>query len=344
MINIRDRFISARLKNREDYVQKEVDKRGNLRAGSTGIMLEGDVAGACHRKSLLRSKGIEIDPPTADKLIMFDLGYANEDIIYKRLASTLGPDEILLREEEIPIEWFTGNGTKVSGRPDIVICERVVLDAEMTDTVPRLGLELKSVHSLWVAREVLFNRKPKLDNLVQAAHYMWKLGVPYKLLYQNYSQLGQGMAGNEWIVKQFPRPGEPGSEYVEYSLQKKDPSKYSIKHIRQFEVIYDIRFDSSGRLQFKLEHESDSKWTSTVITRDSIENYFEYVSQMEASKQLGPRPLTLAYNGDALSYSSCNYCPLQETCKSKEKSGYDNWMAEVIQITSKSDKTKVPTK
>lgn len=254
----------------------------------------------------------------------------------------------MLREEEIPIEWSTTNGTRVTGRPDIVICmeERrpPVPLQESYKRTPVLGLELKSVHSLWVARDVLFGRKPKLDNLVQAAHYMWKLGVPWKLLYQNYSQLGQGMAGNEWITKQFPRPGEPGSDYIEYTIQKKDPRKYSIKHVKQFEVVYDLRFTPDGMLQFKLEQESDTQWTDTVVTIDSIQKYFEYVSQMESKQELAPRPLTLAYDGSELSYSLCDpkYCPLAGVCDSTEKLGYSKWFEQVTKTIEESKLSHSP--
>lgn len=307
----------AREKSRAAHKEGEVAKLGNLRAGSTGALSpDGEFIGACPRKSLLRSKGVELDPPTTDKLIMFELGYANEDLILKDLELTLSEGETILREEEIPIEWVTKSGSKVTGRPDIVICRR-----DEAVTVPLLLLELKSVHSLWTSKGVLFERKPKLDNMLQAAHYMWKLGVPGKLIYRSYSQLGQGMAGNEWATKMFPKPGEPGSEWIDYTKQKKDPSKYTIKHIKQFEVVYDLKFDSKGKLYFKLEQEEDFSWTPTIISSKAVENYFEAVGGMEKTDVLSARPLTLEYNGEEASYSNCNYCPLNETCTKLDKAG-----------------------
>jgi hypothetical protein len=363
-INIQSRIDTARALSRLQHIDKEKQKKGNLRAGSTGIMTEeGEVAGACHRTSLLRSKGMEIDPPTWDKYIMFELGYANEDEVLKQLQTTLEEGEIILREEEIPIQWNTGNGTKVTGRPDLVICQwgqdqtgipvswpeswkddpkyKMYAGEAQGYLKPVLGLELKSVHSLWVAREVLFKQEPKLNNLVQAAHYMWKLNVPYKLFYKSYSQLGQGMAGNEWIVKQFPRPGEPGSEFVDYTISEKT-GKYSIKHIKQFEIIYDLEFDKSGRLRYRKEGET-GRWTPTIVTRQDIEKYFEYVSTMETEKKLGPRPSSINAAGDKLNYAVCKYCPLQETCNTYEKKGFDAWFSAVqdfSQVSKKdSDKT-----
>lgn len=324
MLQLTELFRQSRLNNREEYATKEIAKRGILRAGSSGIISEkGEVAGNCVRKSHLRSVGIEIDPPTEDKLIMFDLGYASEDIVYKKLVSALPAEQYtVLREEEIPIQWNTSNGITVSGRPDIVICKVANNKQEVR---PVLGLELKSVHSVWVAREVLFNRKPKLGNVIQAAHYMWKLGIPYKLVYTGYSQLGQGMAGEDtWASKLFPRMGEPGSEFISYNEQKG-----TIKHIKQFEVVYDLQFDEAGRLCYKLEEEDPSEWTRTIVTRDSIEKYFEFVSRMEIDEDLGPRPSQIDTVGKKAGYKDCDFCPIRSTCDSHEKKGYKEWMSQV---------------
>lgn len=335
--SVTERFRLARLADRADYVEKEKAKLGNLRAGSTGMMAEtGDVAGSCHRKSHLRSLGIEIEAPTEDKLIMFELGYANEDRIVEILNSSLGPDEILLREEEIPIEWTTSNGTKVSGRPDIVICKVETttdpteqyttppsgsINSTIEKRIPVLGLELKSVHSVWTARDVLFQRKPKTANLLQAAHYMWKLGVPYKLIYRSYSQLGQG--GSDWLARMLPKPGEPLSEYIDYN------DKGKMKHVKQFDWVYDLRFTSAGRLQYKLEAEDEKLYTNTIITRDDIQRYFEYTSRMAEERTLGPRPMSIDPQGSKLNYTDCGYCPLQATCDEYEDKGYEQWLAMV---------------
>lgn len=328
---------NSRAAKRQEHIEKEKAKLGVLRAGSTGIMSEeGEVAGACHRISLLRSKGIEVDPPTWDKYIMFELGYANEDVILKQLRDSLPEGYTIKVEEEIPIEWHTSNGTKVTGRPDLVIMG--------PDGKAEMGIELKSVHSVWVAREVLFKKQPKLVNLAQAAHYMWKLGLSdYKLFYKSYSQLGQGMAGNEWIVKQFPRPGEPGSEFVEFTdvsaAQAAKGKGPTIKHIKQFEIVYDLKWDRNGRLQYRVEG-TRSVWTSTIITKAALEAYFEFVSRMDKEKILGPLPSAVDSSGDKLNYSQCKYCPLQATCKKYQAEGYDKWMEQVLVVTAENKKTK----
>ena len=338
-MKLQDRIDKARQLERQGHIDKEQNKIGVLRAGSTGIMSsEGEFAGACPRVSLLRSKGFEVDPPKDEAFIMFELGYANEDVILKQLQTTLSPGEILRKEEEVPIKWVTENGTEVTGRPDLVIgVEELDADKEVI-FVPRVGIELKSVHSMWTARDVLFGRKPKLPNLAQAAHYMWKLGLQdYKLMYKSYSQLGQGMAGNEWITKMFPRPGEPDSQYVEYTESEKT-GKYTIKHIRQFEIVYDMSFDKNGRVRYKVEGEKS--WTVTILTQDSINNYFEFVSRMEHDKVLGSMPIAVDALGAKQNYTQCKYCPLYKTCKENQAKGYDKWLQEVTNTIAVNKKSK----
>ncbi len=343
--SILQRFKQARKLDRENHLEKEKLKLGNLRVGNSGVMTkEGEVAGMCIRKAHLRQLGIEIESLSEDKYIMFELGYANEDEITKQLEVTLKENEIILREEQIPVEWYTQNGTRVTGRPDIVLCDKAdwIVSAEEKaelysndaqieegSIIPgaianrRLGLELKSVHSLWVARDVLFGGKPKLPHIIQAGHYMWKIGCKWKIVYKSYSQLGQGMAGNKWIVKQFPARGEPLSEYVEFGGKEDEPT---IKHIKQFEVAYDLMIDDHSRILYKLE-DSDI-WNASIVTLKDIERFFEFASQMGSTGLLGPRPLTIDAHGNKLNYTDCSYCPIKGICDSADKqdSTYVEWL------------------
>jgi hypothetical protein len=334
-MRIKELFAQARMKSREKHAEGEQQKLGNLRAGSSGIMIPtGEVAGSCVRKAHIRQLGLELEDLSEDKLLMFDLGFANEDVIADKLKSVLPEGHTILREEEIPVEWTTTNGTRVTGRPDIVICKTTGADPNKLTRAhnnmllqPTLGLELKSVHSIWTARDVLFGGKPKLSNVIQAAHYMWQLNVPYKLIYSAYSQLGQGMAGkDDWISKQFPRPGQPFSEYVEYN------PKGQIKHIRQFEIVYDLQFSDKGVVQFKLE--DDTKWKDTIVTRDGIIRFFEATSQVQSTGVLGPRPSQVDLFGEKAGYSDCSYCPLKDICDRLEKTNYSTWLQEVQNISS----------
>lgn len=335
-INITDRLRQARALERQKHTDGEAAKLGTLRAGATGIRASnGDIAGACHRKAHLRSLGIDFDVPTEDKVIMFELGYANETVIYDDLLATSPQDisEVILREEEIPIEWQTRNGTKVTGRPDVVLCEGDP-NWRVYRTVPKpiLGLELKSVHSMWTVRDLLFEKGPKLENIAQAAHYMWKLDIPYKLIYKSYSNLGQSVS--DWAAKLFPKQGEPGSEYIEYN------AKGGMKQIRQFEIVFDLRIDKSGRVQTK--REQDSVWTNTIVSTQDIEAYYEFVSKIAESGDLGPRPLTVDSQGNKKNWRMCDptYCPLSATCDQHERT-YTSWLAEVRRLVSTKSEGKV---
>ncbi len=324
--------------DREAYQLEAGTKLGTLRAGNSGIMSrEGDVAASCHRKTLLRQLGLEIDPPTDPKQIMFQLGYASEDMFQRDIEKTLPSGHVLLREEQIPIEWQTKNGTKVTGRPDFVVCEtslpttkediaRTILTKTADGILgrmvrPILGIELKSVHSVWTAREVVFNSTPKLSNIAQAAHYMWKLGIPYKLIYKSYSHLGQGMSWSDRMAGMFPKQGQPGSQFMEYN----DAGK--AKQVIQFEVVYDLEIDIKGRVKYKLE--DADKWEYSLVTIGDIENYYEFVSAMAEKKDLGPRPMTLDAQGTKLGYTDCGFCPMKPVCDKYEDQGFDKWLEEI---------------
>lgn len=326
---IQQRFRDSRAALRKEYVQKELLKKGNLRAGNSGLMnAQGEVAGSCVRKAHIRQLGIEIEEISEDKLIMFELGYANEDIIANSLTASLFPGESMRREEEIPINWQTSNGTVVSGRPDIVIGTEIMGKDKLPIFNATLGLELKSVHSVWTARTVLFEMKPKMPNLIQAAHYMWKLGVPFKLVYKAYSTLGQGMS--PWMFKFFPRKDEPLSEYVDYN-PKGDP-----KGIKQFEIAYDMRLDKKNVVEYKPENTDN--WVKTLITVPDIKRFYEFTSEMETSKQLGPRPMDIDQHGNKLSFKNCAYCTLSPVCDRSEKKGYDVWLEDVKVTTGELNK------
>lgn len=315
-IKLTELFAKARVLRKETRGAEEVGKLGNLRAGSSGIFsASGESAGHCLRKAHVRQLGLEIEELAEDKLIMFDLGFASEDIVVDKLTRALeGTGKTILCEEDIPIEWRTSNDTKVTGRPDAVIMG--------VDGKPELGIELKSVHSIWTARDVLFGGKPKLPNIIQAAHYMWKLNVPYKLVYTGYSQLGQGMVGTDsWVSRMFPKQGAAMSEYVDYNKDKG-----TIKHIKQFEIVYDMRIENSV-VEYKPE--MSDKWITTIVNIPDIERFFEKVSAIPSTGDLGPRPSPVDTLGKKAGYMDCDYCPLKATCDMHEKSGYSKWLEEV---------------
>jgi hypothetical protein len=242
---------------------------------------------------------------------------------------------VILREEEIPIEWFTSNGTKVTGRPDMVVCKREETLVGTSDTgnfytqttTPLWGVELKSVHSVWVSRDVLGENRPKVENLLQAAHYAWKVGVPFKLAYKQYSiqeipgwKGAKGMPG--WSQKLFPKPGMPGSEFIDYEKGR----------VQQYEIVYeiDIAQDSRGTIRYRKESiANDTPWTKTLLCRADIERYYYFASKMSQEEKLGPRPMAIGADGKEKNYSKCDYCPLEPVCSSHEGKGYQAWLQEV---------------
>ena len=308
------RLTDGRQLGRVRHKAEETSKLGILRAGNSGIMSEeGDVAGACHRVTHLRQLGIELETPTDSLLIMFQAGLTNEDIVYRDLVETLVPGEIILRETDIPIRWNTTNGTLVTGRPDMVICKQVPDIDEKSglvtySNVPMLGMELKSVASVWTTRTVLIDREPKFNHLTQSAHYMIKLGVPFRLIYKQY--VIQAMP--DFAHRFFPRQGQEGSEYLDYNTDGKP------KSVRPFEIVYSLEF-RDGVLMYKQEDQDDTHWKHTVVTEADIIRYYEFVSEMGSRKLLGPVPKTISPDGSDKSYSNCKYCPLQKTCQSVKK-------------------------
>lgn len=366
MINLTKMIRDGRQKGRDKHKADEIPKLGTLRVGNSGIMSEnGDVAGACHRKTMLRSMGVEIDPPDEKKLIMFELGYANEDVTMGLLSAALPEGHTILREADIPIDWLTTNGMRVTGRPDMVVCRQdreLLVDSSIEPlaaignvivydglkplvrmkNVPVLGIELKTVHSIWTAKKVLFEGKPGLSNLAQAGHYMWKLGIPYKLIYKCYSQLGQGMSwvrsgkeyGRTTMPDMFPAQGEPGSEYLSYN-EKGMPLQ-----VDQFEVVYDLEFDQHGRLKYRRESTdelNEGKWQYSLVSRQDIERYYNHVAELAQKKELGGRPMTVDAHGTRESYNMCNekYCPLGAICDKYESKGFEKWFSEVKKLDNK---------
>lgn len=352
--NLSERLIEGRQLARKKHRDQDLLKLGNLRAGNSGMMSPGgEVVGSCHRIAHLRSLGIELDPPPDSRLIMFQVGTANEDLVAADLKHTCAPNEVVLREEEIPIEWMTGNGTKVTGRPDMVVCQLSEIVPTISGIVstarPVFGVEIKSIASVWTSRDVLGERMPKMEHLIQAAHYSWKLGVPFRLLYKQYAiQEIPGWKGTGgapgWGQKLFPRRGEPGSEHIDYEMGR----------IQPFEIVYELEWapkpakvpskpaedvkvgseapglGPTGRL-LRFRQEGTRKWTLSLVSDSDIERFYEFVSKMATTENLGPRPSNVNPEGKEKNWSRCDskYCVLSETCTLHEDFGYRKWLEAV---------------
>lgn len=341
-------LISERLREgrRRERAARQIEdqaKLGTLRAGNSGVLsAKGDSAGGCLRVAHLRTLGIEVEPPDDSTMIMFQAGTANEDIIYKDLLHTCAPNELILRETEIPIRWMTSTGTPVTGRPDMVLCRRVpATDTIPEKTVPVLGIELKSVHSVWTSRDVLFGSEPKTDHLIQSAHYSWQLGaqagllsggIPFRLLYKQYSN----QVVPQWAERMFPSSGEPFSEHIEYN------DRGGIKCIRPFEIAYELEWDASGTLHYRREHAAQPDvrpgartgrggWVKTLVRYEDIQRFFEHAAQLPIVG-LGSRPSNPDPTGkEEKKWTKCSYCPLKNVCDSTDKTDaqYPEWIAAV---------------
>lgn len=311
---------------------EEKTKVGTLRAGNTGVLTPtGKVAGTCHRKTFLRFKGIELEPEDISRKLMFDAGNGNEDLWVNVLEAAKEEGLVIKREEELGLEWSLPSGQKVSGRPDIVLGRFAPSSAADAATrwEPVRGIELKLVSSLWTAREVLLKGKPKTIHLMQAGHYAWKLGVPFEIWYSNRTTFAITDYSQDrfFARKNFPKPGEPLSEYCKYN------EKGQILSVEPFIVGYEVQWNNKGQLVYRqIQHGgTEAKWTHTFITQQGIENFYELVARMEKENTLGPRPVNLDADGEAAGYDLCDnrYCVLSSVCTNHEKQGLAAWLEQV---------------
>lgn len=362
----------------------ESTKSGTLRGGNSGIYIEtkDKFAGKCQRLSYLRYKGISIESTTASRKLMFQAGVVNEDLWLNVLKKAWhGP---ILTESEIPTSWQTSNGTPVTGRPDIVLCEPdsdiegmywddetdtwtipgslltqgmdVVGAAIRRASKPKVGIELKQISSVWTARDVLLEGRPKFDHLVQAAHYSWQLNVPFELWYTSRMD----WHGNQMLDRILPKYGTPKynqfREYFEESYYRtvrsrngnnytkrieraeflKDKDNYGweegqvsagVLKLLPFVIGYTLGWTEDGYLTYTSTLTGETN--KTIISQDRLKEYYERVSKMDETKDLGQRPLTLKGDGTDANYSNCQYCPIRSVCDKAEKKGLDIWVEEV---------------
>lgn len=313
-------FFEGRLALIKEHEKKEVKKLGNLRGGSCGIIEEtatsGKVYGECLRKAHLRQIGIDLKPELSTYNI-FDEGIYNEDMQYDLLKNSSWEGTIL-REEEIPVIWALDNGTKITGRPDIVFCNQ--------DKKPLHGIELKKKLSYGGVLKSFLNLKPDSGHLIQAAHYSIKLGeqygdgtpLPYTLMYTNGTVFAlKGERQGDVRDCAHPTP----EKFVEYSWGK--PFR-----IIPSSIYYSLTWED-GYLYYHAD--GMKKPQRTIITKEAIEDYFKVVDAIQRNKRLGPRP-TSSHVGVKVKgekWNSCGFCPLKETCDSYEQN-YDEWLDHVV--------------
>ncbi len=340
-ISIKELLRRGNQKIKEKQDAEERNKVGNLRGGSSGILFEnGSHAGHCMAQAYLRSIGLQTEPDKGTRELMFEAGRTNEDSWYEVLQASGYPDPIL-REDEIPVSWMTKNNTKVTGRPDIVLCDSAGL--------PLRGIELKLVSSIWTARTVKINKAPKLAHLIQAGFYMWQLGIPFELWYTSRTDFE---CSSDFNLQSYPAYGTVGSEGFIYRfyLIVADPEtgKFKRRSIneKQFNLTkdtsdceavpgkylpftqgFEIFFDTSGRLWYHDISNPDSEAKLSIVTKNNIENYYESLSVL---KTVPKEPLTLKADGRKENFKLSEYCKLGELC-CKNTAGCDikTWSREV---------------
>lgn len=318
-----DAYKSGIKKMQDDHNAEEVKKLGILRAGNSGLLIANQgnkLIGPCARQVYLRFKGIKTETIEDSKEHMFAAGRGNEDIWALTFAK--GWPHKLLRETEVPTSWVTKNDTKVTGRPDMVL-----LDAE---DKPVLGLELKLVSSVWTARDKLFQGEPSLEHICQATHYSWQTGIPFQIWYA--SRVDWPVVG--WMQKNFPKDGEPGSEYCEYN------NKGEIKKVRCFLVGYELRVDPKDKTDFVYyrqirEDRTTGPWIRSIVSVERIEDYYNYLSHLEQSNELPAEPENQTATGEKMNWKKSGYCSLSDTglCCAEYASGpnkLDKWFSKLL--------------
>lgn len=287
---------------RKAHEEGEKKKLGNLRGGSVGILLEDDTLGTCHRVAHLRQIGIQT-PSEPETHNMFALGRSNEDIISQEL---LDAGVKIKRESEIPVTVELDDGTKITGSPDIVIMDD-------SGSTPICVLELKSASARGSSVGYHYKLKPKNVHLMQLGFYMLGLGVDDGKLHY--------CSRVKWnIPKKMP------SSVQEVMRKGWDAvEQYGGCQIQPFDRVYDVWFDDDGLLNWSTPDKGGKlKSKTTVISADTIMDYYEYVNSIKETKELGNRPLKDGY-------SACDYCKLNVQCDryEEEHNSYDVWLDEV---------------
>jgi hypothetical protein len=237
--------------------EKEKDKLGVLRAGTTGhLNSDGLVEGKCHRKALIRFLGLQ---PAGSRSLWFDMGAANEMLWLNKLTKSW-PNKIRA-EEEYPIQWEL-DGTPITGRPDMVLFDE--------HDKPFVGVELKSIGSMSSAVDVAFGDKPKKEHLLQAAHYSGKLGIPWYLV---YTFLAKGT--------------------TPYWAQKKYKEKEISPFVKEFKVWIDAgviwyQTETGTPVKTRFDMQGITDYYRLIVDMQKSKNLYQRYTETDLSGELVP--------------------------------------------------------
>ncbi len=306
-------YLLGRKVEQEKHADAEEQKLGTLRGGNSGcITPDGEVYGACHRKALARYKGYQ--PPIEPiSYTWFDAGFANEEAWMQKMEAAveqMGPEYTLKAEEECPIVWEAQDGVKVTGRPDIMLFK---------DGAPILGLELKVVCAANSAIGIYCENKPKIANLIQAAHYSMAHGCPFTLVYSFRSR----SAAPGWASK---FKDKLRLSYEKTFTNSKTGRSFTKREytIEPFTKEFRIGFDE-GKVYYLTE---DGTRVDTPLTEQGIRDYYDLIVRMDKDRDLHTRITQMDLAGNMLPYDVCNYCEFKDACDQFEND-YDAWFDKV---------------
>lgn len=357
MMKTKDILAKALEHKNKSYYEAEKAKEGKLRFGNSGIWFRGQPVGSCARKTVLRFFGIqEITPP--EKELMFEAGRRNEDT----WSTLLNAIEVAhLQEEECPAHRVV-DGIELSGRPDIVL---VGHDGHIAR-----GLELKNVSSLWTAKDVVFESKPKTAHLIQAGHYGWALDIPFELWYTS----AMNWHLPDWVSSKYdiPAHNKPGSEKFNYGFYRTDhvetgeyyktgaragqakTKKFTTavhiasehQHLSAVQLrkqfgIDTIRIKSTQPFQVGFDvawdgnylgytKHDEDDWKDTIITKSGIDDFYSSVITSINEKKQLPRPLDINFDESEQGFKTCDYCSFKLQCD-KYESNFTQWLGECKQ-------------
>lgn len=277
------------------HAEGEKEKLGNLRGGDSGCVHQGEVYG-CHRSSVARALGYDI-PPDPQSMKYFTAGYGIEDQIALKFQA--GWPHQVLREEEIPVSWQVNSGRLVTGRPDFVLAK---------DGVNLLGVELKTIVSTSMSKQIGLKALPSTKHLCQAAHYSWQHEIPWVLTY--VSPAVHNTTNN--AVK-----GAPKGTY-EY------PGRYYLK-IEPFHKHFYLRFDGDV-VVYQDPH--TGRDVRTIITKQGLKDYYELIDECLEKKTLYFPPVNRYADGSKMPFEHIRYC---KACTAAEKAHGDwqHWLDEL---------------
>lgn len=316
-LSAKELYLQGRDIEKREHEAKESTKIGTLRGGSSGcIAQDGEIYGTCHRKALARFNGHQSEIEEIS-YTWFDAGYANEEAWIQKLTKSveaMGPNYQLKAEEECPIEWEV-DGTKVTGRPDIMVFK---------NEKPILGLELKVVCAVNAAVNIYCEDKPKIENLLQAAHYSMIHNCPFTLVYSFRNR------------SRVPGWAERHKDKLNLSYEKTFTNSKTGKSftkreytIEPFTKEFKIGFED-GHIYFVREC---GEKVLTDFTADGIKAYYAMIVDMSKNQHLADRPSTKDLYGAPLPYNLCNYCPFQDACDQFEND-YQSWLDKISLICS----------